>query len=278
MSSTTIVQKVWGGSLPLEITLAAASASPTTGQPILPYYIQYPRMGYTCFLLPRLHRFFAGQLSNEASLTQAWLECEDVALKWHYPLGLLHDLFSPGSETDTKDSTQPWRLTVHFTNFPTDTLLPYDGSEKRIREIFFNALKEADYVRTGSAKAVNKMSVADSDRLWKAVVACDLEGFRKADEKLVTMALQHAEISRVPVRFLVKATSVRVVQASVKVGVTLGEAANGLMPELFPSRRNVLLAKPILHGVVVPLQAPVGELAAFACPDGFVCIVVDLVG
>lgn len=52
-------------------------------------------------------------------------------------------------------------------------------------------------------------------------------------------------------------------------------ALNQILPTVFPSRRNPVLATPVLHGAVVPMGAPVEELmraAAFA--DGFLHIVV----
>lgn len=41
---------------------------------------------------------------------------------------------------------------------------------------------------------------------------------------------------------------------------TLGTALHGLLPALFPSRRTPILAKPVLHGSVVPMGAPMEEL------------------
>ena len=51
---------------------------------------------------------------------------------------------------------------------------------------------------------------------------------------------------------------------------TLGEALHSLLPALFPSRRTPILARPVLHGAVVPLGVKLEELlreAAYA--DGW---------
>jgi autophagy-related protein 5 len=48
---------------------------------------------------------------------------------------------------------------------------------------------------------------------------------------------------------------------------TLGSALNYILPSLFPSRRDAILAEPILHGAPVPFEAPLEELmkeAAYA--------------
>jgi autophagy-related protein 5 len=52
--------------------------------------------------------------------------------------------------------------------------------------------------------------------------------------------------------------------------MTLGMALNGILPSLFPSRRDAILAEPVLHGAAVPFRAPLEELmreAAYA--DGW---------
>ncbi|PYI18785.1 hypothetical protein BO99DRAFT_433318, partial [Aspergillus violaceofuscus CBS 115571] len=41
---------------------------------------------------------------------------------------------------------------------------------------------------------------------------------------------------------------------------TVGSALHALLPNLFPSRRTPVLAKPVLHGAAVPMAAPVEEL------------------
>lgn len=52
---------------------------------------------------------------------------------------------------------------------------------------------------------------------------------------------------------------------------TLGSALNSVLPSLFPSRRDVIVAEPILHGAAVPFNAPLEEVmreASYA--DGWI--------
>lgn len=47
-------------------------------------------------------------------------------------------------------------------------------------------------------------------------------------------------------------------------------ALNGILPRIFPSRRDAIVAEPVLHGASVPFRAPLEELmreAAYA--DGW---------
>ena len=56
---------------------------------------------------------------------------------------------------------------------------------------------------------------------------------------------------------------------------TLGAALRGLLPRLFPSSRDPVLATVVMHGAPVPFSAPLEELMREAAyPDGWLCLVV----
>lgn len=82
-----------------------------------------------------------------------------------------------------------------------------------------------------------------------------------------------------------QAGHIRVVQSLISLHLpsrqpqTLGTALNSTLPSLFPSRRNPLLAQPVLHGVVVPMAASIEDLGkAAAYPDGFLHVAVAMLG
>lgn len=61
--------------------------------------------------------------------------------------------------------------------------------------------------------------------------------------------------------------------------VTLGKALNTILPTIFPSTRNPILARPVMHGAVLPMSAPVEELLrAASYTDGFLHIAVAMLG
>lgn len=61
--------------------------------------------------------------------------------------------------------------------------------------------------------------------------------------------------------------------------VTIGKALNSILPTVFPSTRNPILALPVMHGAVVPMSAPVQELLrAASFTDGFLHIAVIMLG
>ena len=60
---------------------------------------------------------------------------------------------------------------------------------------------------------------------------------------------------------------------------TLGTALNSILPTIFPSRRNPLLAQPVLHGAVVPMGAHLEDFGrAVAYADGFLHVGVVMLG
>lgn len=119
--------------------------------------MQFPRLSYLGLLIHNLHAFFESNLIYpHVSPADAWLEYEGVPLKWHYPLGLLYDLYS-GSEPaypsdggekqdsctdDEQESSLPWTLTVHFSDYPEDQLVRLDTEGKHLHDLFVHNVKE----------------------------------------------------------------------------------------------------------------------------------------
>ncbi|CAO2648957.1 Nn.00g099060.m01.CDS01 [Neocucurbitaria sp. VM-36] len=302
-------QSVWNGSIPLEIRLHKGDCR--TYDDSDPYLIQFPRISYLGLLIHKLHAFFSSSLIfPDVSPSDTWLSYEGVPLKWHYPLGLLYDLYSgaePAYPSDTSspshksESTEeerhhlPWRLTVHFSDYPSEQLVKLDNEDNVLHDLFKNSVKEADYLRTGTGKTVMFLSKEDSTQLWDAVKQHDFTLYNPINQKLLNP--QGVNLRHLPVRlYLPHAASdspkeeaspgsLRVVQSLVPLNLssrqpqTIGTALNQILPTLFPSRRSPLLAQAVLHGAVLPLSASVEELIrATAYLDGWLHIAVVMMG
>ncbi|KAL8709094.1 MAG: hypothetical protein Q9220_006115 [cf. Caloplaca sp. 1 TL-2023] len=173
--SNNLQNAIWEGSIPLDIRLSSSEC--TIYDQADPYFIQYPRLSYLPFVLRQLHAFFSPFLIEPASAPhEGWFSFEDVPLKWHYPVGLLYDIFSGtppaqanGSDQDDQRPTPPWRLTIHFTDWPGDQLVQPDQEGKVLHDAFINSVKEADFLRNGTAKGIMSLSKDDSTHLWEAV-------------------------------------------------------------------------------------------------------------
>ncbi|KAI4645334.1 autophagy protein 5 [Alternaria viburni] len=226
-------QSTWNGSIPLEIRLHKGDCR--TYDESDPYLIQFPRISYLGLLIHKLHAFFARSLIYpDVTPKDAWLSYEDVPLKWHYPLGLLYDLYSGAepaypSATDTEaeqahkiENTEeerqhlPWRLTVHFSDFPSEQLVLLDNDDKHMHDLFIHSVKEADYLRTGTGKTVMFLSKEDSTQLWSGVKNHDFAVYNPINQKLLNP--QGVNLRHLPVRLYLPHASSEGVQEETAPG------------------------------------------------------------
>ncbi|PGH27032.1 hypothetical protein AJ80_01217 [Polytolypa hystricis UAMH7299] len=351
-SPAALYKRVWDGRVPIEIALSPSecrtydksdhyfvltpahtvSIHAHFGQRTvadLQWQISYPRVSYLPFLLPKLLAFFSSSLIDPDSQPRnGWFSFEGVPLKWHYPVGLLFDLYS-GAEPVTSSSTGdehythssqshhegdiasqsdqepreilPWRLTVHFSDWPDQELVRLDADGRVMHDAFINSVKEADFLRNGTAKGIMTLSKDDSSGLYQAVQDHDFPKYQRIYNILLT-SVEH-QFRNIPLRIFLPSPpdsqnpTLKAVQSpcpptipatSTSSGMsprptqvqiqTIGSALNSLLPSLFPSKRTPVLAKAVLHGAVIPLTAPVEEVvrsAAYA--DGWLSIVVSMV-
>ncbi|KAN0108478.1 Autophagy protein Apg5 domain containing protein [Hyaloscypha variabilis] len=241
--------QIWDSSIPLHITHPSSA---------IPYLIQIPRLSYLPLLLPRLTLFF-GPASS--------FSYEGILLK-NLPVGLLCDLYQP---------SLPWRLVLG------------SGPLFDIHDTFINSVKEADFIRNGTAKGIMSMSKENSTQLWNSVQDNDFNTYNKINSILLNPA---TPLKHIPLRVYVPSSpsesstlgSFKVVQTLIppvtqnREVQTVGSALNSILPSLFPSRRDVILAEPILHGAPIPFRAPLEEVmreAAYA--DGWIHLSVSMI-
>lgn len=263
-------------------------------------------------LLSRLYDFFSPLLivdPTTVSPDSGYLTHDGVPLKWHLPLGLLYDLYVLSvhdSSTDQPDvSPVPFKLTLHFTPDPDNANVNLINPDPiRMHDFFINAVKEADFLRSGTAKPIMSLSAADSKALWSSTQDNDLAVFSKIHQSLLPT---RGQLRNVPLRIYLPssaegdemAAQIKVLQAQVAPILTmqaggtaaqaraahaaqpqtLGTALYDLIPSLFPSRRTPILARPILHGAPISLAANLEELASWGCyADGWIHIVIAMNG
>lgn len=224
------------------------------------------------------------------------------------PLGLLYDLYLLSvrdADSDNPDTAlTPFRLTLHYTpDAASATVNLINPDPVRMYDFFINAVKEADFLRSGTAKPIMSLSAADSRALWSATQENDLNVFAKVHQMLMPSSNQ---LRNIPLRIYLPSSAegeataqMKVLQAQVAPWApipssgsvaqarnvalgqpqTLGTALHVLIPSLFPSRRTPLIARPILHGAPIPLTANLDELSRWACyADGWIHIVISVNG
>lgn len=142
----------------------------------------------------------------------------------HWPIGLLYDFYTaldpskddppsshslpsstnPTASTHSEDDDPeagspklPWIITLRFRDYPTEHLMSLD-SPHALHDAFINAVKEADFARNGTAKAVMSLSRADSTQLWQSIEAHSFEPFWQVMEKL--LGSSNSVVKSVPVK------------------------------------------------------------------------------
>jgi autophagy-related protein 5 len=113
-------------------------------------------MSYLPLAMEKVRAHFAPHTEPPGS--EMWVSAGGRPLRWHLPTGLLFDLLA-GPRPDL-----PWPLTVHFSAFPADTLLPCPGREA-VESVFMAALKESDQLKHGG-KVMKQMQKKDHSQLW----------------------------------------------------------------------------------------------------------------
>ncbi len=273
--------------------------------------VAWPRISYLPLLLPRLLAFFGPYFIPDTDSVVAedgYFTYDDVPLKWHLPLGLLYDLYvmsvrDSSSEHTKSSALLPFKLTLHFTRSVESANVNLISPDHiTMHDSFINSVKEADFLRSGTAKPIMTLPAADSKALWSSTQENDLETFAKIHQALVPAS---GQMRNIPLRLYLPsfsedeptAAQMRVMQAHVPPMAagsnpataaqargtpgtllrTMGGALHFLLPALFPSRRTPLIARPILHGAQVPMSASLEDLVRYACyPDGWLSVVLSI--
>lgn len=215
---------------------------------------------------------------------------------------------------------RPFQLTVHFPQTTAESKPSLvSPSLAVVNDSFINSVKEADFLRSGTAKPIMSLNATDSKALWTSTQNNDLVTWARIHSSLLPT---NTPWRNIPLRiYLPSAPSgdppendeaasdkeqnsaqgqIRVIQSQVPPFVsaaapaattmsqlrvssgqgapqTIGTALHSLLPSLFPSRRTPILAKPLLHGAPVPMNAVLEELASRTCyADGWVNVVVAI--
>lgn len=273
--------------------------------------VAWPRLSYLPLLLPQLHAFFAPYLIADPDAIppeDGFFTYEGVPLKWHLPLGLLYDMYvmsvrDSSSEHVTASTILPFKLTLHFSHDAESTNVNMINPDPvTMHDSFINSVKEADFLRSGTAKPIMTLPAADSKALWSSTQENDLGTFATIHQTLLPAS---GQMRNIPLRLYLPSSSeedptaaqIKVMQSHIPPMVTglhpstaaqargvaatqpqtMGTALHGLLPGLFPSRRTPIIARPLLHGAQMPLSANLEDLVRYACyADGWLSVVVSI--
>jgi len=121
------------------------------------------------------------QNADEWNFPVCWIEDEEaqLPLRWHLFAGVLYDMMkrsssSTSSSSSTNESTQniPWKLRLHFSQYPTSQLLPLEENHvwTSIQRSFKNSLKQALFMEHNQSRVAMNLSKQMHSQLWDALV------------------------------------------------------------------------------------------------------------
>jgi len=188
-----ILREVWEGRIPAIFSLAEEDAN--EDENVEPCYLMLPRMSYLPLVTEKLVKHFHSSTSDRSS-SNLWIDFKGAPLKWHHPIGILFDKLQV-EELDT-ESALPWNLTVHFSNFPDQELVPCNSREQ-FESYFMSCLKEADQLKHGG-RVMSSMQKKDHLQLWSGLQNDKFDQFWAINRKLMETP-QNEYFKHIPIRF-----------------------------------------------------------------------------
>ncbi|XP_013384929.1 autophagy protein 5-like [Lingula anatina] len=260
-----ILREIWDGRVPICFSLASDEIF-TLEHPD-PFFLLVPRQSYFPLATDRVQRTFLKHVDPD-NHGEMWLEYESQPLKWHYPVGLLFDMYN------TKGPL-PWNITVHFQNFPEDELL-HCPSRDAVEAHFMATVKEADSLKH-RAQVINSMQKKDHKQLWTGLQNDKFDQFWTINRKLMER-LGEEGFKYLP--FRIHQPEKPFIQKLFKPVsdegrlFTLADLLRETVPHIFADdTSDVLRCEVYIQGVNPPLETPVQWLSEhFSYPDNFLHI------
>ncbi|KAG0246440.1 autophagy protein 5 [Mortierella sp. GBA43] len=159
-----IAKVIWDGSIPIQFTWDKAEAAAVGSDAVESFFFEAPRCSYFSLLTSHVRKHFVDMaLHFIGDDAEVWYDFEGRGMN---------------------GSLLPWKVTVHFQNFPTDKLIKSQAIDS-CQDYFMSMIKEADYLRNGSTKKVMNMSKSDQTQLWDGLWSNDYDRFWEMNHKLI---------------------------------------------------------------------------------------------
>lgn len=176
-----ILKEVWNGKLPICFKLSTDECGSNEPEEV---YLMVSRQIYFPLILDKIQRYFSEYILNQANKSnEIWLDFNGTPLKWHYPVGLLYDLYANDGSVDAQTTNIPWSINVHFDNYPSELISTYNNKDV-IESYFLSTIKEADAIKH-KGKIINEMLKKDHKQLWYGVQNDKFDQFWTVNKKLM---------------------------------------------------------------------------------------------
>lgn len=225
-------------------------------------------MSYLPIVTDKVTKHFQRAIKPDVNTNTVWFDFNGQPLKWHYPIGVLFDLYG-------SSKSLPWNITVHFEDFPEDELIHCDGKEV-VESYFMSAVKEADSLKHKS-QIINSMQKKDHKQLWLGLNNDKFEQFWSVNKRLMERSGDEL-FKNIP--FRIHQRDAAFLQKLSRPVNDLGEQQTlkhllmETLPKMFACDQDFEQMRIVLHGIDAPLETPLQWLSEhLSHPDNFLHIV-----
>jgi len=257
--NSKIQKEIWEGKIILKfISTPNEIIVPQTP---LPFFAHVPRCSYLPLVTENVYKHFVD--ATPPKVDDIWFECNGIPLKWHYPIGVLYDIFG--------EKKVPWVIQVHFQGFPSDQILRCK-TEEIVKSNFFNMLKESTYIKNGDCSQVNNFDAISTKKLWDGLKLNDMTLFSEANSLLIK---KEENIKVIPIRIFYNR---QMIQTNVKsheneVLVTLLDMLKQFFQSTFKKDPPESV---LIHGISPDLSSTLLDLSETCShPDNFLYIIIN---
>ncbi|XP_033227342.1 autophagy protein 5 [Belonocnema kinseyi] len=250
-----VLREIWEGKVPVCFQLDSEEVSELQAPD--PFYLMVPRLSYFPLCTDKVRKHFMRHIQQEKQDNEMWLEFNGIPLKWHFPIGVLLDLYG-------NDIQLPWNIVVHFDKFPENVLMHCQNKEV-VEAYFLSCIKEADVLKH-RGQVVSSMQKKDHNQLWLGLLNDKFDQFWAVNHRLME-PISDEGFKYIPFRCYMSDESY--VQKLLKPLNAEGhrKTLNDLLNEVFPDNQEVHVRT---HGIVPPLETPLQWLSEhFSYPDNF---------
>ncbi|BES93744.1 autophagy [Nesidiocoris tenuis] len=258
-----VLREIWEGKLPICFRLDPDEVNDL--QEPEPLYLMVPRLSYFPLVVDKVRKHFLKLISEEKQDNEMWLEHNGIALKWHYPIGVLFDMYK-------EDVQLPWAVTVHFEKFPENELL-HCKTREVVESHFMACLKEADALKHKN-QVVSNMQRKDHNQLWLGLQNDKFDQFWAVNRRLMEQGSEEG-FKYIPFRLYHKDDSL--IQKLVKPMRDNGErkTLEDLLSEIFPGDEKASELQIVTHGIEPPKDTPLQWMSEhLSYPDNFLHLLV----
>ncbi|KAK0089269.1 hypothetical protein PV325_008209 [Microctonus aethiopoides] len=258
-----VLKEIWKGKVPICFQLDSEEVCELQAPD--PFYIMVPRLSYFPLCTDKVRKHFMRYIQEDKQENEMWLEFNGTPLKWHFPIGVLLDIYS-------NDIELPWNIVVHFDKFPEHDIMHCSNKEV-VEAYFLSCIKEADVLKHRGT-VVSSMQKKDHNQLWLGLLNDKFDQFWAVNRRLMEPTNNDEGFKYIPFRCYT--VDEKYIQKLVKPFNEEGErkTLKNLLKEVFPHEEKELQVR--THGICPPLDTPLQWLSEhMSYPDNFLhfCLV-----